>query len=102
LLSSVAPNPGPDPLGDHAGGPAPTNAFAPPPNVASAEASGSVPASPDAGSAKSDVASRVPPGAHCGDACVKTWSACSEECEGGASCAPCDRAYRTCVPACFQ
>jgi hypothetical protein len=102
LLSSVAPNPSSDPVVAHAGGPAPTNAFAPPPNVASAEVSGSVPVTPDAGSANSAVASRVPPGTRCGDACVKTWSACSEECEGGVSCAPCDLAYRTCMPACFH
>jgi hypothetical protein len=86
--------------------PAPTNAFAPPPNVAAPDA-GPLVVAVDAGARA--------PGADCSDDCSKHWNACHEACDGttaalvrrqqgqrAATCDECDRRYRACVPACFR
>jgi hypothetical protein len=87
-------------LADHAGGPSPTSAFAPPPNIASAQ-----PPAPAASSAASAAApEKSPPrapGADCGDACTQRWTSCSVACKGVA-CPLCDQAYRACMPRCFR
>jgi hypothetical protein len=87
---------------------APTNAFAPPPNVAA----------PDAGAQVAhftivDAGTRAP-GAECADACTEHWASCHGGCaDAGAdartshgskalTCTECDRAYKICVPACFH
>jgi len=96
-----------------AGAAVPTNAFAPPPNLASsavASASGTPsPANPP----PVHEALRTP-GADCSDACAQRWTACREVCDAASTSAPrhrqddkdpcvqCDRAYRTCVPGCFR
>ncbi|MDP9000951.1 MAG: hypothetical protein M3O46_12655 [Myxococcota bacterium] len=76
--------------------PVPTSAFAPPPNLA-ASASATVLAS--AQPPPRDVAMGAP-GADCSNACSQRWTACRAGCSG-ATCDPCDRTYRACVPACF-
>lgn len=80
--------------------PAPTNAFAPPPNVAERGAPpGEGSASPARTSSPSPVAARAP-GEDCAESCASYWSACHKTCKDGA-CDACDKAYRLCVPACF-
>lgn len=87
--------------------PVPTNAFAPPPNVAS----------PDAGTpariAVVDAGLRAPD-ADCSDACTRHWAICHDGCGDAGpaartargsktlTCGECDRAYKICVPACFR
>lgn len=82
--------------------PVPTNAFAPPPNIASASPdSGAAPSSASAGvSASAAVNLPRTPGVDCVDACANVWTTCRTGCKGS-GCAPCDQAYRTCMPACF-
>lgn len=83
--------------------PAPTNAFAPPPQVADHGPAGEGSASP-AAPAKSAptavVAAAHAPGEECAENCASYWSACHKSCKDGA-CEACDKAYRLCVPACF-
>ena len=74
--------------------PVPTNAFAPPPNIANAVAT------VDSGAGPPVASLPRTPGVDCVDACASTWTACRTGCKA-AGCAPCDQAYRTCVPACF-
>jgi hypothetical protein len=66
--------------------PAPTNAFAPPPNISGGAAA---------------VAVAHAPGAECSDGCAQRWTSCRASCKQGA-CDACDQAYKTCVPGCFQ
>jgi hypothetical protein len=73
--------------------PVPTNAFAPPPNIALAAPIA------DSGVPSVDAAPRAP-GVDCADACASAWETCRGACKG-AACAPCDNTYRTCMPACF-
>ncbi len=85
--------------------PVPTNAFAPPPNVA-ATPSATAPSAGDAGMRA--------PGAECSDSCKQHWNTCRDGCDATASttrlkqslktrsCDECDRGYRACVPACFR
>jgi hypothetical protein len=98
--------------------PAPTNAFAPPPKVlAPADGVGARPMS-DLGAlpiAPPDpAASSGPalPSASCADACGGTYHGCHGGCEDAAgttsdakkarSCHACEKAYRTCMRACFK
>jgi hypothetical protein len=79
--------------------PVPTNAFAPPPNLAE-----HAQVDPPAASASSTVAAHSAPhapGEDCTQACQDKWKGCRETCKDGA-CAACDRSYRGCVPACFR
>jgi hypothetical protein len=94
------------------GAPMPTNAFAPPPNLA-ASAAPSVSAHPPGREALARA-----PGAECSDGCTQRWTACRDGCDVAPAappatprrgqdpkdraCEECDRAYRTCVPACFN
>ena len=41
------------------------------------------------------------PGASCGGACAKTWSACAQQCKPGSCRSECDEHYRGCMRACF-
>ena len=66
--------------------PAPTNAFAPPPNI-----SGGAPV----------VAVAHAPGSDCSDGCVQRWTSCRASCKQGA-CDVCDQTYKTCMPSCFR
>jgi hypothetical protein len=78
--------------------PLPTNAFAPPPNLASS-ASATAPAASTRAPAR-EAALRLP-GAECSDACAQRWTTCRAACSEHA-CDECDRGYRTCVPACLH
>jgi hypothetical protein len=121
-------DPGTRPKRGHSAAPLPTNAFAPPPNVAgegagpgekggqgtsgasggSSGSSGSGGSSasgptPDGGSGSqhvAQVAARAP-GEECTAACADRWNACRRSCTDGA-CETCDQSYRSCVPACFK
>jgi hypothetical protein len=116
-------DPGTRPKRGRSVAPLPTNAFAPPPNVAegsdkgdkggpggssgssgSGGSSGSTVALADGGSGGAPrvapVAGRAP-GEECTAACADRWNACRRSCAGPA-CEACDQAYRSCVPACFQ
>jgi hypothetical protein len=83
--------------------PAPTNAFAPPPNVAE---HGPPPGEGSSSPAKTSAPPVVPvtaaraPGEDCAESCASYWSACHKTCKDG-TCDACDKAYRLCVPACF-
>jgi hypothetical protein len=75
------------------GGPEPTSAFAPPPNVAPP---------PPASTQRSEpmsVAAR-PPGSECGDDCSRSWRECRQSCKDG-ECSRCDASSRSCMSACF-
>ncbi len=89
--------------------PLPTNAFAPPPNVAGDGNAQPPPPPPPAPNVGGDppppprvapVAAHAP-GQECTAACADRWSACRHGCADGA-CDGCDRSYRACVPSCFQ
>jgi hypothetical protein len=83
--------------------PAPTNAFAPPPNVAERGPAGEGSASPAAPAKSATPAAATAahaPGEECAESCASYWNACHKTCKDGA-CDACDRAYRLCVPACF-
>jgi hypothetical protein len=73
--------------------PMPTSAFVSPPTVAAVEVAASAAAMSGADR------SRIP-GGECARACEQRWTSCRDGCVDGA-CAPCDRAYRSCMPACF-
>lgn len=89
-----------DPPGHIAAAPMPTNAFAPPPNIAaSADGVGSA-AAPSAPVSISSARPRTP-GSDCADACEARWTSCRNGCRD-ATCANCDRAYRGCMPPCFK
>jgi hypothetical protein len=79
--------------------PVPTNAFAPPPSTAEHAVAS---ASPPAGTAPRAVVVGVrAPGEECAEGCSGYWKACHQTCKDGA-CDACDKAYKLCVPACFQ
>jgi hypothetical protein len=81
--------------------PVPTNAFAPPPNVAEhALADAAAPVSAVTADAVREVVTRAP-GSECAEGCARGWRSCHESCTDGA-CDACDRDYRACVPACFR
>ena len=79
--------------------PVPTNAFAPPPNLAEhtmVEAT-----APQARvEPVREVVMRAP-GSECADVCAQSWKECRGACSGVA-CDDCDRIYRACVPSCFR
>lgn len=84
--------------------PAPTNAFAPPPQVAergtpAGESSASPPTPAKSAPTVATAAARAP-GEECAESCASYWNACHKSCKDGA-CDACDKAYRLCVPACF-
>jgi hypothetical protein len=89
--------------------PLPTSAFAPPPNVADGHGDGATSSQPSSAVAGSTPPRVVPvsvpvaqaPGEQCTGACAERWNGCRKGCADGA-CDPCDRAYRSCVPGCFQ
>jgi hypothetical protein len=96
--------------------PMPTNAFAPPPNVAErapASATGAVSAGAASSAAPvlsgavpaasaSAIADLHPPGQDCARDCLERWNTCKEGCKNGPCGVACDRSYRSCVPACFK
>jgi hypothetical protein len=111
-LSSDDPSP---PLGDAASGvvvdplgpapapvhaPLPASVFSPPPRVSDVHAV-------DAGEAgalearETGDAALARPGAQCTDGCERSFESCRGGC-AGVTCAPCDRAYRACMPSCFR
>jgi hypothetical protein len=89
--------------------PAPTNAFAPPPNTLDAvdaaaapfavpTAAPATPPAPDAGAPKAV----GPPKAACVDGCSDSWQACKGSCaDASTTCAACDKTYGKCVKGCF-
>ena len=80
--------------------PMPTNMFAPPPGVIDgAKPAASASASASARPPEEPVVSHAP-GAECAEACSRNWNGCHKECKDK-GCDACDKAYRTCVPACF-
>ena len=97
--------------------PLPTSAFAPPPNLGADRSDGPLAPPPPAGTSATSasaltyagatgpargvpVAARAP-GEQCTSACAERWSGCRKGCADGA-CDACDRAYKDCVPACFE
>jgi hypothetical protein len=66
--------------------PAPTNAFAPPPNVS--------------GGGPLAVAAHAP-AADCSDGCAQRWTSCRSACKQS-GCDVCDQAYKACMPGCFH
>jgi hypothetical protein len=70
----------------HLAAPAPTNAFAPPPNMM-------------AGTAMTTATHA--PASDCSDACAAHWTSCRSTCKQS-GCDVCDQAYRTCMPGCFR
>jgi hypothetical protein len=89
--------------------PVPTNAFAPPPGTAEhavVEGTGTaatVPSSAPRVATTTTPASQgsQAPGAECAEGCAGYWKACHQTCKAGA-CEACDKAYKLCVPGCFQ
>jgi hypothetical protein len=93
--------------------PMPTNAFAPPPNLESDGHGDGASTPPQAHSAIVAAATPLPaapvsaqqsaqaPGEQCTAACAERWNGCRKGCADGA-CDSCDRAYKSCVPGCFQ
>jgi hypothetical protein len=84
--------------------PLPTSAFAPPPNLGAEHGEG--PATPPPTYAASSgpprpVVVAQAPGEQCTAACAERWNGCRKGCTDGA-CDACDRAYKACVPGCFQ
>jgi hypothetical protein len=76
--------------------PAPTSAFAPPPTTSDGERSQVV------SKEEHDGGSGLPaPAAACTRGCEDQWQVCRGSCTTG-GCAPCDSAYRSCMPACFK
>ena len=81
--------------------PMPTNAFAPPPNVAESKTAATpAPVVAAAAPVLAPLPARAP-AEICTNACVDRWNACRNGCKDGA-CDACDHTYRACVPACFQ
>ena len=92
--------------------PAPTNAFAPPPQtMVDYDGGGSdatpfsglpaVPVANPSGIATRSSDSPQPPGASCVDRCSDKWQTCHAAC-GSSSCGACDKAHGRCVRACFS
>jgi hypothetical protein len=89
--------------------PAPTNAFAPPPMIASTDAGApvtpSVPPPPSVSTPSSSPQlpppPARPPGTNCVDACSDKWQACHGSCTQNA-CAACDKSYMKCAKVCFR
>jgi len=93
--------------------PLPTSAFAPPPNLAGERGEAAIPPPTvtTATTAQTFAAASGPPrpvvvpaqapGQQCTSACAERWSGCRKGCTDGA-CDACDRAYKSCVPGCFQ
>lgn len=83
--------------------PVPTSAFAPPPSTAERTVAS---AAPGVGSASKPAvavtreAGRAP-GEECAEGCAGYWKTCRQTCKDGA-CDTCDKAYKLCVPGCFQ
>ena len=91
--------------------PVPTNAFAPPPSTAEHAVASAVPpagtaahplaAGSAAGVGASVGASVGAPGQDCAEGCSGYWKTCHQTCKDG-TCDACDKAYKLCVPGCFQ
>jgi hypothetical protein len=91
--------------------PLPTSAFSPPPNLAGdghadGHGDGSSPLTFAGATPPPHVAATAPqatlaPGQQCTSACAERWGGCRKGCADGA-CDACDRAYKECVPGCFQ
>ena len=91
--------------------PAPTNAFAAPPNMMAEDAGSSPPPISPVSSALPEVHSPpsppptatpelLPPGGACIDDCAEKWHTCWNKC-GNKACTACDRTYRACGRACL-
>lgn len=80
--------------------PLPTSAFAPPPNVNTLEVRDAA-ASVDASRVREVHALAQAPGSECVAGCEDRWNGCRGGCKNSA-CDACDRAYRACMPTCFQ
>jgi hypothetical protein len=78
-------------------GPIPTNAFAPPPNMAPSPSSS---ASTTPGESYGSPAQRAP-GSSCAEACSSPWRKCRDSCRDE-ECVACDTAYRSCAIKCFR
>jgi hypothetical protein len=82
-----------------AAAPLPTSAFAPPPNINAVEKKDVPDASPPAPEAHPMKGPE--PGTDCVRSCDEHWESCHAGCKDKA-CEACDKAYRTCMPACFR
>jgi hypothetical protein len=89
--------------------PAPTSAFAPPPQTLGALDGGmprvsiALPGYADASIATpaAETPSTRPPSSDCGDGCTTAWNACKEKC-AGAKCDACAATYKHCMRGCFK
>jgi hypothetical protein len=87
--------------------PAPTSAFAPPPNMSAVDkhdppaGSATKDTGVDAGRAARAVKMSGAPGAECLSGCEGRWSGCQNGCKEGA-CEACDKGYRSCVTTCVH
>jgi hypothetical protein len=90
------------------GAPMPTNAFAPPPNLAASASAvaGTTTSAPPVRNSGS-----LAPGAECSEGCAQRWTVCRDACDAAqrhsqdpknGGCEQCDRTYRACVPGCFR
>jgi hypothetical protein len=88
--------------------PLPTSAFSPPPNLAGDGRGDGTPPVTIVGATGparvvpvADTVATQAPGQQCTSACGERWNGCRKGCADGA-CDACDRAYKDCVPGCFQ
>ncbi|MFO0675695.1 MAG: hypothetical protein U0169_04130 [Polyangiaceae bacterium] len=82
--------------------PAPTSAFAPPPNTMQVGDGGAqAPAWDPASTPTADTVTVPPPGSDCSVACDTTWKKCSGHCTGEA-CNACGSTYKKCMRGCFK
>jgi hypothetical protein len=90
--------------------PAPTSAFAPPPNMSAVEGhdppggpGSKEPKEPgaDGGRGARKEKTNGAPGAECLSACEGRWSGCENGCKDG-TCEACDKGYRSCVSGCVH
>jgi hypothetical protein len=79
--------------------PLPVNAFSPPPGVSDVRVVDAGEAHPTRDRGRHGGGPL--PGETCADTCARIHASCSDGCKG-ATCAPCDRAYRACMPPCFR
>jgi hypothetical protein len=88
--------------------PAPTSAFAPPPNMSAVDGHDPPPPVTTGGDggkgahgAKDGMKPGGAPGAECLSACEARWSGCANGCKD-ATCEACDKGYRSCVTTCVR
>ena len=84
--------------------PLPPRAYAPPPTHGADHGDGPATPPPTYAAASGPprpVVVAQAPGEQCTAACAERWNGCRKGCTDGA-CDGCDRAYKACVPGCFQ